>query len=181
MSYFFYAHNAGAKPLQDPAPLDGHYSCVLWQPAISSLVPAGISMTPFAAWWAFHYLRLFSNRDYAMLVIFDGDQVVHRSGVFPGYFRFPFMAKDDLQIGDTWTLPECRGRGLAAFAIQKILSACWKPGRRFWYVVEQGNAASIHVVEKTGFVKIGAGTRTKRLGLRALGAYVIQQSSTSQH
>ena len=101
--------------------------------------------------------------------------MIHRSGIFPGYFRFPFMAADDLQIGDTWTQPEYRGQGLATFAIQKIAEAFRKPGRTFWYVVEQENRASIRAVEKAGFEMLGEGNRTKRFGIRALGAYIIQQ------
>lgn len=174
MSHFFYTQSSDREPPLDPALVDSRYTSVLWRPGIGSLVPSGISKVPLAAWWFFHYLRVFYNRDYAMFVIYDGDKVVHRSGVFPGYFRFPFMTKDDLQIGDTWTLPEYRGRGLASFAIRAITGACRRPGRTFWYVVDQDNLASIRAVEKASFVKIGEGIRTKRFGLRALGAYIVQ-------
>lgn len=178
MSYLFYAQSSDSKPLLDPTSLNSRYTSVLWRPSIGSLVPRGIPRFPFAAWWFFHYLRVFHNRDYAIFVVYDGDKTIHRSCVFPGYFRFPFMAKDDLQIGDTWTLPECRGQGVASFAIRAIASACQRPRRTFWYVVDQDNLASIHAVEKAGFVKVGEGIRTKRFGQRALGAYIIQQPST---
>ena len=92
------------------------------------------------------------------------------------------MAKNDLQIGDTWTLPEYRGQGLASLAVGAIVGACRRPGRAFWYVVDQNNLASIRAIEKSGFVKIGEGIRTKRFGLRALGAFVIvQRQSTLQN
>ena len=181
MTDFFYAQSSDTNSPMDLAPLDGHYTSVLWRPGTGGLVPSGVSKVPFAAWWLLHSLRVFYNRDYAVFVIYDGDKVIHRSVVFPRYFRFPFMAKYDLQIGDTWTLPEYRGQGLASFAIRAITYACRRPSRTFWYVVEQDNLASIRVIEKAGFVKVGEGIRTKRFGLRALGAFVIlQRQSTLQ-
>ena len=180
--YFFYAQSSHTSSPVDLAPLDSHYTSVLWQPAMGGLVPSGISKVPFAAWWLLHSLHVFLIRYFAMFVIYDGDRVIHRSLVFPGYFRFPFMAKNDLQIGDTWTLPEYRGQGLASLAVGAIVGACRRPGRAFWYVVDQNNLASIRAIEKSGFVKIGEGIRTKRFGLRALGAFVIvQRQSTLQN
>ena len=38
--------------------------------------------------------------------------MIHRSGVYPR-IPIPSWGTDDLQIGDTWTDPEYRGRGLA--------------------------------------------------------------------
>lgn len=178
MLYSFYAQSLDPNLAPSFEPLDGRYTSVLWQPALGSLVPRGVPKVPFAVWWCFHYSHTFSNRDYAVFVVYDGNRVIHRSGIFPGYFRFPFMSKDDLQIGDTWTAPEYRGQGLASSAIRTITNAYRKAGRSFWYVVDQDNLASIRVIEKTGFVKVGEGIRTKRLGSRALGAYVIQQCVT---
>ena len=153
----------------------GNYAYHFWKPSPLSVVPKGMPLIPFAVWWVFHYLRLFSNQGYTIFVIYDGKRLIHRSCVFPGYFRFPFMGKDDLQIGDTWTAPDHRGKGLALFALQEISRLQKRPGRKFWYVVDESNIPSIRVVEKAGFTKVGEGTRTKRFGLSLLGAYVIQR------
>ena len=56
---------------------------------------------PFAVWWLFHILHVFWNRDYALFVIRQNGKIVHRSVITPGYFRFPFMGKHDVQVGDT--------------------------------------------------------------------------------
>ncbi len=80
-------------------------------------MPAGVRGVSFYVWRAFHAAHVFANRDYALLVIYDGDRLVHRSCVFPRYPRFPFMRDDDLQIGDIWTDPDYRGQGLATRAI----------------------------------------------------------------
>ncbi len=151
-------------------------TCELWRPSSFRMRPKGFAMVPFAVWWWFHQFRLFRNRDYSILVFRQGDKVVHRTCVFPGYFRFPFMAKNDLQIGDTWTDPAARGQGLATKAIGEVLRRTSAP--RYWYLVDQENAPSIRVIEKSGFQNLGTGVRTKRWGLRVLGAYRLQGESS---
>jgi RimJ/RimL family protein N-acetyltransferase len=52
------------------------------------------------------------------------------------------------------------------------------PERRFWYVVEDANVASIRVIEKAGFILTGIGKRVPRLGIGLLGYYVIEHESS---
>ncbi len=138
-------------------------------------MPRGLVSRPAYVWWLFDRLRIFGNRDYAIAVVRDGDRLVHRSYVFPPYPRFPFMARGDLQIGDTWTEPESRGKGLARAAVLAAVEAFSRPGRTLWYVVEDANAASIRVIERAGFRLVGKGRRHSRLGVRLLGQYTIDE------
>lgn len=151
------------------------FECFLWSTGILRIIPDGISWLPFGVWWLFDRFHIFANHNYALFLIYDENKLVHRSCVFPKYFRFPFMQKDDLQIGDTWTHPEYRGQGLATFAIWKILRNYHKPGRHFWYVVEENNKASIRVIEKSGFSLVGKGVRTKHFGISLLGSFELQE------
>jgi len=129
-------------------------------------------------WQAFHWLNVFSNRDYGAIVILDDDgTVVHRSMLFPRYFRFPFMSAGDLQIGSTWTAPSHRGRGLATVAMEEAVRIESRPSRRFWYVIDRDNVASARVAEKAGFTLAGNGVRTRKLGARLLGAYELAPRS----
>jgi RimJ/RimL family protein N-acetyltransferase len=176
MSEFLF-YKAFSRPGRPQALPEADYSCEFWRPSLGDLTPAGLSLLPFGVWWLFHHLRIFSNRDYALFLIRRHGEVVHRSVVTPGYFRFPFMRKNDLQVGDTLTVPEQRGKGLAVFALQAILSSDDFAGRSYWYVVERDNVASIRAAEKAGFQFAGKGTRTKRLGLRALGSYVVSREA----
>jgi RimJ/RimL family protein N-acetyltransferase len=123
-----------------------------------------------------HNLYVFSNKDYGLYLIFDGGRLIHRSVIMPRYFRFPFMGKEDLQIGDTWTIPEYRGEGLATFAIQNTIESLKKPNRKFWYVVEETNRPSIRAIEKNGFVKFGTGVRKKRMNLKVIGTFKMTSS-----
>ena len=150
----------------------------LWTPSAGGLLPDGLPFFPFGIWTTMHHLRLFANGDYGVLVVHHSDRIVHRSGLFPRYARFPFMTKEDLQIGDVWTDPEHRNRGLASFALQELARAKAGQGRRIWYVVEPDNAASIRTVEKAGFALVGTGARTKRLGLSLLGQFVMAPGRT---
>ncbi len=175
MKHVFYSFDADNNNQVKNVLIDAKYSPVLWKPSVLKIVPTGVARLQFAVWWAMHNFRIFTNKDYGLYLIYDDHNLIHRSLITPRYFRFPFMTREDLQIGDTWTMPEYRGKCLASFAIQKIVELYKKPGRMFWYVVEEDNIPSIRAVEKAGFVKYGLGTRRKRIGMAFFGFFEIQQ------
>jgi RimJ/RimL family protein N-acetyltransferase len=86
------------------------------------------------------------------------------------------MKPTDLQIGDTFTELDYRGKGFAERTLRDIVRRLSKPGVTLWYVVAEENAASIRVAEKCGFELLGRGNRVKRLGLRILGSYVMDEA-----
>ena len=151
------------------------FEAILWRPGQGRMVPFGCPLFPFLVWWAFHHLRIFTNRDYGVLLIVHHRKLVHRSLVTPRYFKFPFMATDDLQIGDTWTDPAFRGRGLAGCAIGEIGQRLGARSRAFWYVVHDENAASIKVVERLQFALVGRGHKQAPFRLPLLGRYAIDE------
>lgn len=153
--------------------LDPSYSTELWNPAPSRIRPAGLPLYPFGLWWLMHNAGLFANRDYGILIVRCGAEPVHRSCIFPGDLRFPFMAKEDLQIGDVWTHPDHRGRGIAKCVLSTIIGLPRFRGRRFWYVVEESNVPSIRAARDAGFSLLGRGVKHRRLGLSAMGYYSI--------
>lgn len=176
--YLFYRSPGLMNLPARPAPAG--YSCELWTPGGLRIKPKGVSLFPFIVWWFFHALHLFWNREYGLFVIRQGERVVHRSVITPGYLRFPFMKKGDIQVGDTWTDPALRGHGLATFALEHILRDPRTRNRRCWYVVEAENTASIRVVEKAGFILTGRGTRTRRFGLGVLGQFQLTESTIAR-
>jgi GNAT superfamily N-acetyltransferase len=116
---------------------------------------------------------MFSNREVGALCIHHGHRLVHYSGFTPRYWRFPFLIDRDLQIGDTWTDPSHRGKGLASYALEEIMEIKQAPGREFWYVVGDTNFPSIRVVERAGFGLVGFGGWRKPWGIKLLGSYVM--------
>ena len=155
--------------------LPAGYTSEAWRPGMIRIKAKGIPVFPFVVWWIFHILHMFSNRYYGLFIIRSGNKVIHRSVITPRYLRFPFMAADDIQIGDTWTDPIERGKGLATIALESVLRTSSSRKRTCWYVVEPGNRASIRVVEKAGFILAGRGTRTRPFGLDIIGRYVLTE------
>ncbi len=170
----FYRRSAG-RAGGPVAPLG--YSYTVWKPGLLRVRPHGLPLQPFFIWWIFHQLRVFANRDYAVVLIQHQNQLVHRSVVTPKYFRFPFMGNRDLQVGDTWTHEAHRGKGLATLGLQAALEA--GGNREYWYLVEEGNLPSIRVAMKLGFRLAGVGIRTRRLGLALLGSFVLRAPPTT--
>jgi RimJ/RimL family protein N-acetyltransferase len=167
----FGATASGPGPSLTPRP---EVSVCFWRPTWRRLVPTDAPLYPFLIWWFFRWLGVFKNSGFRVLILSLHGRPVHRSCVFPSFFRFPFMARHDLQIGDTWTEPNHRGKGLATYAIQLVLAYPEFQGRRIWYVVHSSNAASICAAERAGFKKLGAATRTKRFGLSAFGQFCLK-------
>lgn len=155
--------------------LSQDYETVLWRPSLFKIKPAGLSWRPFAIWWLFHISGIFKNRRYAILLIYQKGQMIHHSCIFPKYSRFPFMDKTDLQVGDTWTAPEARGKGLAVYALTLILKD-YANDTNVWYLTTPDNTASIRVAEKCGFSIYAKGRRYKCLGISLLGNYNFSEN-----
>jgi RimJ/RimL family protein N-acetyltransferase len=174
--YLFYC-STGVIPKNLSPTLPYPYSYAIWRPSPLRVWPPntrGIKLKlRFLFRWILHQLHIFAGRNSGILVVYADTLLVHYSGFTPRYWRFPFLSDADLQIGDTWTHPAYRGQGLALFALQTIMQAESRPGRRFWYVVEAINAPSIRVVEKAGFCLAGEGAFVKRWGMKLSGAYVM--------
>jgi RimJ/RimL family protein N-acetyltransferase len=172
---FFVADADQASRRTLDIPLDDSWQ--FWQPSLLRVKPRGESLWPFGVWWTAHHFRLFQGREYTLLLRYDNEVLVHRSCIFPKFYRFPFMGERDLQVGDVWTAPTYRGRGTAVRALKEVLRRF--PDRTVWYVCEESNVASIRVAERAGLRIAGFGTRTKRFGLRALGQFRMLSTEPS--
>lgn len=171
MKHVFYIREL-EENFPEPEALPPNYRVEIWRPSLGSIKPRGMPPIRFGLLWIFHFLRIFHNRDYSLVLIYEGDRLLHHTCVLPGYFRVPFMGKSDLQIGRTWTDESQRGKGLAAWAIRKTFAVFGRPGRRFWYIASEENAPSIRVAVKCGFSLLGGGHRLPRFGSNTLGVFV---------
>lgn len=181
LDQLFFATNQPPPGVQSDG-LPSAYVAEFWIPRAGALRPEGLGLMPFAIWsTVFHYGRVFRNRGYQILLIRKEGQLVHRSCIFPGYFRFPFMAARDLQVGDTWTAPTERGKGLASWALMTALRRLVTDGKTVWYICDQGNTASISVARKAGMKFVGRGVRTRRFGVNLLGKFQIVDCNPPQN
>jgi GNAT superfamily N-acetyltransferase len=162
---------SGDVPPGEPRPLPDGYRLAIWRPGPGGVVPPGCGGGKWWVWAVFHRARIFRSDQYGAVLITHGDRLVHRSPIFPKYARFPFMSDDDVQVGDTWTEPSERGKGLAALALRTAARQSIRPGARLWYLTTADNAASIRVAEAAGLRRVGTGVRTRRFGLRVLGQF----------
>ena len=186
--YLFYCHEYGTQQessgisgqatVDDDPGTDSSYRCAVWTPPTFPILPrnlpGSVLKARFLFRWTLHRFHIFAGRESGALLIYDRERLIHYSGFTPRYWRFPFIADGDFQIGDTWTDPEYRGKGLALFAVRKIVRMLAKPGRRIWYVVESRNYPSIRVVEKAGFELVAEGLHLLPFGLTLAGSYVPQ-------
>jgi RimJ/RimL family protein N-acetyltransferase len=165
--------------------LPSNYSWSIWRPSRFPNLPAELPgfhcKARFLFRWILNRLHIFKGDACGAVIIWSKGQVVHYSGFTSGYWRFPFLCERDLQIGDTWTDPSHRGRGLAQFGLNTAIAINRRVQRRFWYVVEEGNEASIKVVCKAGFRLHGTGTWKKPYGVKLLGSFVINESPIQLH
>ena len=167
---FFSKHSpAHAPQLLETPP----YTFRLFRPTLREPLAPGLGWSPYAVWSLLSFLRVFRNRDYHALLIYDGETLIHRSLAMPGYFRYPFMDNDDLNIGDVWTARRYRGQGLAKFAFREIMRRLGHPGRTFWYICEASNKPSIRAAKGVGFRRLAGGRRVARLGIGLLGAFEL--------
>jgi RimJ/RimL family protein N-acetyltransferase len=164
--YLFYRLDAAMRRPPTGELEDHAFSAHLWKPSLRAPWPAGASPDKkphFLFRTLLHMTRTFPSRDSGALVLYEAGRLVHYSAFTPRYWRFPFVSGQDLQVGDTWTEPSDRGKGLAKRALKRLVTWMRAPGRNFWYVVEDVNRASVKVAEDCGFRLAGVGTRVKRL------------------
>lgn len=153
------------RPTSTDFALPEGFTIVSWQPTLLHAVPSSIVSRWKFGLLATMFFMLGRGGSYRVYTVFAPDgSVAHYSVVHPKYFRFPFMAEGDLQIGGLWTEPRYRGLGLATYAVQAILRAETSPNRVYWYVVADDNPPSIRVAEKNGFTMYGFAARVRRFG-----------------
>ena len=160
------------------------YRVEIWRPAVNRIVPKGVPGLPFAVFWLFHYFRVFRNREFTYCVMYDNLQLIHYCAAYPRFFRFPFMADDDMQVGSVWTHPDYRGAGLARFGVETIIRHIAKRNRKIWYVVDRDNRASVRLAERIGFQRLGSGDKSTVSGISPFAAYRInafRSESTDTH
>ena len=160
------------------APLPAGLTLAFWRPGWFRLRPGGFPAMPFLIWGWCHALRVFHSRDYAIVLIFEGGTLVHRTCLLPAHFRFPFMRAGELQAAGIWTHPDKRGAGLALLALRAVCQRMEDPGRTLWYMVRENNAASIRLAQKAGFQVWGRGRKVFARGLGLPGVFSITEGPT---
>ncbi len=146
-----------------------------WSPQSDGPPPEGSRTVVNYIWWGLGKAGGFARSGFTELRVEQGGQTVHRLIVTPRWYRFPFMAPNDLQVGDVWTAPAARARNLARAAIREAHRRCGIASGRFWYVTAADNAVSGALAKSCGYRLVAVGRRTKRFGVALFGQYVIDR------
>ena len=156
--------------------LEENYSFSVWKPKLYQITPKGLFFPSLFAWWFFHFLRIFSNSNYRIFLIYYKDEkVVHYSVVQPKHFKTPFMEENDLQIGPVGTDENHRQKGLASYTINKIINFYKGQNVKFWYITREENEPSRQLIESAGFAKCGGGIKKKRFIFGFLDIFILSK------
>jgi RimJ/RimL family protein N-acetyltransferase len=175
VTVLFYRRDGG-NPFRTAAELPSGYALRIWRPGENRLPPLRSAL--HLAWWAQDKLGCFATHGFAEISIWRDERLLHRLIVTPRWYRFPFMDAADLQIGAVWTRPEARGQGLARTAIGEAHRLFGEGTPWFWYVVDDGNRASVALIESCGYRLVGKGLRTRPLGIAPLGRFCLESASS---
>ncbi len=85
----------------------------------------------------------------------DGENLVHTSYVVPKCRKFPFLDKNDYEIGPCFTYPEYRGKGVYPEVLRYICDKVGNSNTTFYMIVDESNISSVKGIEKAGFEKCG--------------------------
>lgn len=171
---FFRRDFRGEADQLPPLLADLQFRC--WQPGVDGFPPRGARDIANQFWWALANSGGFASRGFAEIRIEKRGRLLHRLIVTPAWYRFPFMAERDLQIGALWTAPDARRKQLARIAMSEAHRRFGSDGSRFWYIADATNSASEALARSCGYELVATGRRTRRFGTRLLGQYVIDRS-----
>jgi len=142
-----------------------------WAPSLSQIKPILFPYRPYIFWYIFNYFGIFTSRDYRVVYLKNSFEILHRTIIFPKFFRFPFMNKNDLQVGDILTKESLRGKGVASQVLSEILSS-YKT-KSFWFLCDENNISSVLIAHKNNFKLVGYGHKVTPLGLNIFSYYKL--------
>lgn len=96
---------------------------------------------------------------YKILYVKKKGDIAHYSYIISNNIRFPFMKRNDLQIGPCFTYEEFRGNGIYS-RILKIIPSYFPESESFWIYTAENNSISRNIIEKSGFDFIGTAVKS---------------------
>ena len=100
------------------------------------------------------YWNLVSRKKCYVYIVRNGNKVIHTSYVIHRCFKFPFLDKQDIEIGPCYTLAEERGKGIYPYVLSVILESHLEHGVAYM-IVDEDNMSSLNGITKLGFSSVG--------------------------
>lgn len=137
----------------------------LWEPSITSLKPRKAPIV-LSVWWFYYFFKIaLEKKAYSVVLVYKDDVIVHRTVISSKCFKFPFMNDGDIQIGPSWTSPECRNQKIASSVISGIVRRYEKEGGKIYWISREANYASRELIEGIGFEECGRVKKKKLMGI----------------
>ena len=95
--------------------------------------------------------------------VYESDTIIHESFVIHRCYKFPFLGKNDIEIGPCRTHEQWRGKGIYPSVLTAILENELSEDDRAYMIIESDNRASINGVIKAGYTRISCLKKTKFL------------------
>lgn len=134
------------KNLKDwPERLKG-YDLVIQKPTLFSLRKYEGNAMVNLLWYVFSFGR------FRILYLLDQKKIVHFSYITPKIFRFPFMSKQDIQIGPCETNLDYQRQGIFTAVLKTIAQFYSNKDCSVWTYTTVTNQASQKAFERSGFV-----------------------------
>lgn len=122
----------------DLSDLFDDYTVKVWRPSLVRFVPPGMPKK-YLMYWFFHMLGVFKNKNYCAIQVYHKGREVSHSLLVPAYFKWPFMAANDLQYTYSGTIPAYRGKGLNRMVKNFARRLFENKEIKFWSVVAVNN------------------------------------------
>lgn len=101
------------------------------------------------------YWNIISHNKASIYFIKDEKGIVHSSYVIEKCCKFPFMKKDDIEIGPCYTRKDMRGKGIYPSVLNYIIQTELTEHNFAYMIVEENNSSSLRGIQKLGFINIG--------------------------
>lgn len=121
------------------------YKLIIYKPDILNLSQFGTSSFVNLLW----YITTLGR--FGILVLLDKDVVVHYSYITPKVFRFPFMGRNDQQIGPCVTHPDYRGKGIFTNVLKLIPAYYSRKSDLVWTYTTQDDIAAQKAFNNSGY------------------------------
>lgn len=86
--------------------------------------------------------------------IYHEGSVIHRSYVIHRCFKFPFLKRNDIEIGPCRTEEDWRGRNIYPFVLKWIAAGELEEQGRAFLIISEKNKSSMAGARKAGFQKM---------------------------
>lgn len=110
-----------------------------------------------------HFMIIARGRMSIFYVKSQDNRILHTSYLIPRCYKFPFMKKNDFEIGPCNTDMSARRKGFYFQTLYTITTDKRLCGSDFYMLVNDQNIPSIKGIEKAGFVKVGYAKKTRIL------------------